>query len=195
MSFLVNGMAVNLQAISVVMRTGIILLLILSCLHPAWGRWNGKVYLYGELAGMREWDYSKSYLATMNTGVEYIGNPLKSFGCELNVYYYDEIGYSSAGIGLRPMTKYYLWRKQNFRVFVEVKGGVIYMSDEFPEGGSQFNFTFSGSTGADFRLTDKAKLLLAVRYNHMSNWNIYGDDNNPTWDGIGVATGVVWQIR
>jgi hypothetical protein len=69
------------------------------------------------------------------------------------------------------------------------------MSDEFPEGGSQFNFTFSGSTGADFRLTDKAKLLLAVRYNHMSNWNIYGDDNNPTWDGIGVATGVVWQIR
>lgn len=177
------------------MRTLIFLILALGCFYTTYGRWNGKVYFYGEVAGMKEWDYAKSYLVMVNTGVEYIGNPLKSFGCEMNVYQYDERGYSSTGIGIRPMTKYYLWRTNSIRVFIEIKGGVIYMSHEFPEGGSQFNFTFSGSAGSDFRLTDRTKLLVAARYSHMSNWNIYGDDFNPTWDGLGVVVCIIWQLR
>lgn len=173
----------------------LLFVILFCCSISAKARWNGKVYFYGELAGLTEWDYSQSNLVTLNTGVEYIGNPLKSFGCEMNVYQYIEPGLNTTGLGIRPMTKYYLWRTYGFRVFVEIKGGVIYMLKEYPEDGSQFNFTFSGSVGSDFRLTDKTKLLVAARYSHMSNWNIYGEAYNPTWDGLGVAAGVIWQMR
>lgn len=173
------------------------LLLIVAAMQvfTASARWNGKKYIYAEAAVLKEVDYFESYQAMLNTGVEYIGNPLKSFGVEMNIWQYREKGYNATGIGLRPMTKYYLWRTRTYRIFIEIKGGVIYMTPEYPVGGSQFNFTLTGSVGTDLRLTDKTKLLVAARYNHMSNWNLYGEDNNPTWDGVGVTVGMIWLLR
>lgn len=158
-------------------------------------RWKGKTYLYAETAVLKEKDYFESYQVMLNTGVEYIGNPLKSFGCELNIWQFYERGTTSTGIGIRPMTKYYLWRTDGYRVFIEVKGGLIYMTPQFPDGGSQFNFTATVSAGTDLRLSDKTRLMLAGRYTHMSNWNIYGVDNNPTWDGLGIAAGIIWLLH
>lgn len=158
-------------------------------------RWKGKTYLYGEIAVLKEKDYYESYQVMFNSGLEYISNPLKSFGCELNIWQFYEGGITSTGIGIRPMTKYYLWRTNSYRVFIEVKGGVIYVTPQFPEGGSQFNFTATVSAGVDIRLSERTKWMFAGRYTHMSNWNMYGVDRNPTWDGLGMASGIIWLLH
>lgn len=167
----------------------------LSAVIPSSARWKGDKFLYAEAAYLKEMDYVNSTQMMLNAGIEYIGNPLKSFGCELNIWRCSEPGNTATAIGLRPMTKYYLLRIQRFRFFIEVKGGVVYVTPDFPDGGSQFNFTFSGSVGSDIRISARTRLMLAARYAHMSNWNLYGTDNNPTWDGLGCAAGIIWNIN
>lgn len=160
-------------------------------LHAA----KGKRYVYSEISFLKEIDYYNSYCLMLNGGFEYIKNPLRSFGGEINVWQYFESGYRSTGVGIRPTVKYYLWRTATYRIFFEIKGGVIYMSRPFPDGGSNFNFTLTGSAGSDLRLTDRMKIALAFRYSHMSNWDLWGADNNPTWDGLGGAAGLIWNLR
>lgn len=176
-------------------KTAICIIVLLAAGISSSARWKGDKFLYAEAAYLKEMDYVNSSQWMLNAGIEYIGNPLKSFGCELNIWHYKEPGNTALGLGLRPMTKYYLWRTKRFRVFIEVKGGLIYVTPDFPDGGSQFNFTFSSSAGGDIRISDRTRLMLAARYAHMSNWNLYGADNNPTWDGLGYVAGVIWNIN
>lgn len=165
-----------------------LLLFLLPVLAGAKGKW----YTYGETAFLKEIDYYRSYVLMADAGFEYIGNPLKSFGCELSLYQYIDKGFSSTGIGIRPTTKYYIWRAKNYRIIAEVKGGIIYMTPQYPEGGSQFNFTLNVSTGADVKIGDRYRAFAALRYAHMSNWNLYGVLSNPTWDGVGFAVGIIY---
>lgn len=173
----------------------ILLLLLPVHMMYAKGRHKGKWYGYAETGVMKEVDYFESYQLALHAGAEYSANPLRSFGCELYLWQFIEKDISSTGVGLRPVIRHYMWRAAMYNIFLEVKGGVILMTPAFPYGGTQFNFTLTGGLGGDIYLTERAKLLITAKYNHLSNWNITGEFNNPSWDGIGLTCGLMWRIR
>jgi hypothetical protein len=149
---------------------------------------------YAETSFLKEVDYYRSYQLMLNAGIFYTRNPLLSVGPELSIYQYIEKGYASTGVGLRPVIKVNLLRYAKFSLFTEVKGGIVYMMPSFHYGGSRLNFTLNGSVGADIHLTANTSMMLAVRYAHLSNFDFYGAFNNPSWDGLGLAIGIIKKL-
>jgi hypothetical protein len=73
-------------------------------------------------------------------------------------------------------------------------GGVAasYADQEYPRGGTTFNFVSKVGFGGTYRLDDHAHLIGGVRYFHISNAQIDGKDENPGYDAVQGWGGVMW---
>jgi len=135
-----------------------------------------------------------TYLAAMNIGVERDIYRRLVFGAEFNFYNFLDLDQSAFGIGIRPTLKYYYKRTRTVSYFTAIKGGVIYMSAAYPKYASRFNFTFSFVTGIEYKLSKNNSFYFGGIYDHLSNGNIYGYDNNLTWDGLGFVSGITFRL-
>ncbi|MBS1771773.1 MAG: acyloxyacyl hydrolase [Bacteroidetes bacterium] len=152
-------------------------------------------HYYAEGAILGEITYAYSYEVMLSGGLLYTYSKHLELGGELNLYHYWDNFDRATGVGICPVIKVNLINFRKSKLFVNVKGGVIYMNVAYPYGGSQLNFTFAGGIGYETRISDKTTLYLSTRYAHMSNGEIYGVANNPTWDALGVVFGFSHTIR
>lgn len=93
-------------------------------------------------------------------------------------------------IGLR----YQFLEYERLALFVEGYAGVLYGHRDFPEQGTHFNFNEQLGLGATFRLRNNLHLVGGARYMHISNAQIHGVDENPTFDGVGGYVGVMFTF-
>jgi hypothetical protein len=70
--------------------------------------------------------------------------------------------------------------------FVEAGPGILYTSDEFPPGGTHWNFTQRYGFGAAIRLNRNLFLGISFRNLHVSNGKGFGHPRNPSFDGTGI---------
>ena len=78
----------------------------------------------------------------------------------------------------------------SWSVFADAGIGLLGTFSNFPEGGTGFNFIPRLGMGATFDLDSEdgadhgARLMVGLRWQHISNGRIEGDNDNPAFDGL-----------
>lgn len=78
----------------------------------------------------------------------------------------------------------------SWSVFADAGIGLLGTFNNFPEGGTGFNFIPRLGMGATFDLDSEdgadhgARLMVGLRWQHISNGRIEGDNDNPAFDGL-----------
>ena len=117
-----------------------------------------------------------------------------SLGGELQAYYADQPDSDALIGGLGLLLRYHFLSFDRFSVFLDGGGSVTYASRDVPEFGTNFNYTGKVGLGLSCELRDNLHLITGVRYFHLSNANLHGRDQNPSYDGIQFHLGLMWTL-
>jgi opacity protein-like surface antigen len=118
---------------------------------------------------------------------------LDNAGFEIQLNGYDahdeEDGY---GIGINVLAKYHFVNVGRFSLYGDVLGGAFWVSQDFPTGGTELNFTYGGGPGLSYKIRDGLYIDGGIRFQHVSNFFIEGRDRNPIFNSFGGYIGVMW---
>jgi len=87
--------------------------------------------------------------------------------------------------------RYYItqWHKPvDMALYAEILGGIMLARHSVPEAGSSFNFTQDTGIGVEVKLTDDISWVTGYRFKHLSNGDLFNDDN-PSQNDHQVYTG------
>ena len=127
------------------------------------------------------------------TGGYYFWNN-SSINIDLQGSYVDQPGESDeallGAVGLFGRT--HLIVHDPWSLFIDGGGMVSYADHMVPIFGTNFNFIGKVGGGISLKLDDHFFLMGGVRYFHLSNGQIHGRDDNPSFDGVQYWSGVMW---
>lgn len=110
---------------------------------------------------------------------------------ELGGWALDEPGEYDPGVSVSSIFRWHFYRDETWTTFADAGVGVLLAGDKVPEGGTNFNFLPRVGVGATYRLGESnARLIGGVRWHHISNARILGNDSNPGRDGAMLYLGV-----
>jgi hypothetical protein len=116
-------------------------------------------------------------------------------GGELGLFYFNLKGGDATGLNPALLIRWHFLESENWTLFLDGGIGVLFSTDDVPEGGTSFNFTPRLGVGFTRRLTDAGlRLEGGVRWHHVSNARITGDSNNPSRDLPMFHLGVVFPF-
>ncbi len=116
---------------------------------------------------------------------------------ELAGYYTRVDGYNDPeawGGGFNLNLRYHFLNYQRFSMFADIAGGVLGFQNDWPPGGTHFNFTARAGVGATYQLCDRAYLIGGTRFFHLSNGDRHGNDQNPSANGWEFYTGLLFPL-
>ena len=117
------------------------------------------------------------------------------FSAELTLWGHFQDGDDAAGINPGFNLRWHFLNRDTWTLFADAGVGVLASTDDVPDGGTSFNFTPRAGGGATLRITDGGvRLIGGVRWHHISNARIEGEENNPDRDGILVYGGLVFPF-
>jgi hypothetical protein len=149
------------------------------------------IYLNAGL--FRDVEYHELYVGTVDIGTSFYVNERFAIIPEINICKFGSPLYSSLGAGFRPAIRTYPLLRPHYSLYLEFKGGVMFM---FPEYKFQSrNFTYVSSIGADIKLSPKAALRTAIGYHHFSNARIVDHVYNSYSDGLGGYIGYIFLLK
>lgn len=113
------------------------------------------------------------------------------FATELGVWYYSQEGDDAAGINPNIVFRWHFVHEEDFTVYADIGIGVLLATDNVPSDGTSFDFTPRAGVGATIALNDRGdeRLIVGLRWAHVSNARIQGDDDNPGLDSIMLYSG------
>lgn len=168
--------------------------------QDSWGRgppealsWDGW-FVQTRAAYYRSYDRRRTqvYQGSFGMGRFIFGSI--AIGMEILLTTIDDPLVDTSGIGWSPFLRWHFLRGDGWSVYFEETTGLIYLDEEFPFGGTHFNFTPSGGFGVTWRLGDRFHLLLSGRFYHLSNGGrVTGHDKNPGLDSYGGYVGAEWR--
>lgn len=157
------------------------------------GRWWGGV-IGGYARGLSDDSNDYNLAFTLSTFLIERFELLMEFGG----WWFDQPGDDALGINWNLIFRFHVLTfgdRDEWTVFLEGGAGVLGTTDNVPEGGTGFNFTPRAGGGFTRALGDsEARFVMGVRWHHISNARINGDDRNPGRDGINVYAGVVFPF-
>jgi hypothetical protein len=179
-------------------KVGLFLVAMLMCNQPALaaegefakGSWG--LELTGAYITPIRFSDDKFYNVNL-AGSYYLVDNL-AIGAEIQGYYVDQPDEDAIAGGVGVLGRWHFFARDAFSLFIDGGGGVIYADPEVPEFGTHFNFTGKGGLGATIRLRDDLNLIGGARYFHLSNGNIHGRDQNPSFDGVQFWMGLMWKL-
>ena len=134
-------------------------------------------------------------LYSMSAGVGYYVIDQLSLNVEGAGYYVDQDGPDAGMAEFRLLMRHHLIVRDRWTLFADVGFGISEASDQVPDDGTRMNFMFRAGAGATYELRDNLYLIAGVRYFHLSNAKIEGDDRNPSINGIEGYVGVMWTMK
>lgn len=105
-----------------------------------------------------------------------------SINLELNSLYFDQTGDNAVGINLTALLRWHFYRQPNWSLYIDGGAGILGTTNDVPSAGSSFNFTPQVGGGATIRLNDEQRLMLGLRWHHISNADLY--EANPGRDSV-----------
>jgi hypothetical protein len=99
-----------------------------------------------------------------------------------------------AGGGANLIGRWHFLNWDRLSLYADASGGIMLTTDDFPEGGTAFNFTYRGGPGASWRLGESLFLVGGAHFQHISNAFIKGRDRNPIFNGFGGYLGLMWTF-
>jgi opacity protein-like surface antigen len=138
--------------------------------------------------------FSRTRMYNLNVGGGYYVWDGTSANIELQGYYADQPNSEDNALigGIFILGRTHLLYFDRWSIFVDGGGGVSYADHEVPEFGTNFNFTAKVGLGATYEFADHTFLIGGARYFHLSNGQIRGRDDNPSYDGVQFWGGVMW---
>lgn len=100
----------------------------------------------------------------------------------------------AAGGGFNLMLRWHFLKLDKLTLYVDGAAGLVEFGEDFPSGGTRFNFIERAGLGATYQLADKMHLMGGVRYLHLSNADIDGSDRNPAFDALEYYAGLLFTF-
>ena len=138
--------------------------------------------------------FSDDKFYNVNIGLGYCLLDNLSITGNLEGYYADQPDNSAVLGGAGLMLRAHLIHIDRLTLYLDAGGSATLADKPVPEFGTHFNFTVKGGAGATWRLRDGFYLEGGARYFHLSNGNLHGRDQNPSFDGIEYYGGMMWTF-
>jgi len=119
------------------------------------------------------------------------------FTAELGAWYFNQDGPDAVGINPEMIFRWHFYNEGRTTFFGDLGIGLVFSSDNVPDGGTTYNFLPRIGGGMTYALTEDLggpRLQLGVRWHHISNGRSNGDSDNPSRDGLMLYTGVVFPF-
>lgn len=169
--------------------------------QPGYGR-AGSSWL--TVGGAYAFDFDEDHDLNLHAMWSWFLGDRFELGVEGAGWYFSQAGQDTGGLSAMLVLRYHFWSGPEgdfaWSAFFEGGSGVLVGFDEVPDGGTGFNFIQRGGFGltrdldSDDGPNHGARLLLGVRWHHISNGRIEGDARNPARDSVLVWAGVVFQF-
>lgn len=117
------------------------------------------------------------------------------FSAELGLWYYAQTGDDTAGLNPNMVFRWHFYNDQDWTVYADIGIGLVFTADDVPPDGTSINFTPRAGLGFTHALDDSGtRLMVGVRWAHVSNARIEGDGENPSRDSVMGYVGVIWPF-
>lgn len=114
------------------------------------------------------------------------------FSTELNAWYFNQPVEDSFGINPAFVFRWHFITRERWSLFTDAGIGLLFTTDDTPDGGTSFNFTPRVGGGFTYALDDEGtRLQVGLRWHHISNARIEGDSDNPARDGFVLYAGIM----
>lgn len=120
------------------------------------------------------------------------------FTVEAGGWYFHQDGADTGGASGSFAFRYHFFpgdeteHSRDWSLFLEAGIGLLGAFNEVPSGGTNFNFLPRLGGGGTVRLDDAGtRLLVGVRWHHISNARISGDSDNPSRDGAMIYAAIM----
>lgn len=96
------------------------------------------------------------------------------------------------GLNASMIFRWHFYNKETWSIYIDGGIGMLFSNDDVPNDGTSMNFTPRAGAGFTHQITDAGTRLQAgVRWAHISNARITGDDNNPSRDSVMIYAGLM----
>lgn len=110
---------------------------------------------------------------------------------EGGVWYFSQQGDDAFGANLTMIARWHFINRDAWTLFADAGVGLLASSDNVPPDGTGINFTPRVGIGMTARIDDgPARLVAGLRWHHISNARILGEDGNPSRDAPLVYFGI-----
>ncbi len=130
--------------------------------------------------------------ASVGASYHFVDN--MSLGLEVSGYGISQPGPEAVAVAPGIVFRHHLFHTRRGSFFLDVTAAVVQASEQVPQGGTKFNFIEQAGMGITCDLRGNAHLLLGVRYLHLSNAQIEGDDRNPSINGVTAYVGLLFRL-
>jgi len=112
-------------------------------------------------------------------------------GGELAIWNFDQTGQDAVGGSVSALVRWHFVNEGRLSLFVDGGIGLMGATDEVPEGGTDFNFLPRAGVGGTWRPWDSdLRILMGLRWHHISNARYSGAEDNPSRDGAMLYLGL-----
>ncbi len=145
---------------------------------------------------------SRSTVYQSHTGLQWEVRPYMALGAELSVVKVADDINNTWGAGLSPFVKFYPWRGDSFKLFLQSGAGLMLFADTFPKPsgffcdyreGTRLNGSPKYGGGVEVALGKKLWAQAGIWHVHYSNGDHPGDHRNPGHDSNGFTVGLLYR--
>lgn len=138
--------------------------------------------------------FSDDHFYGTNLAASYYFGDEVSIGLDLQGYFADQPNDDTVLFGAGALLRWHFLADEHFSLFVDGALGGSFADAAVPELGTHFNYTARGGVGATIKLRDDLHLVGGTRFMHLSNGNVHGRDQNPSFDGVQFYAGVMFTF-
>ncbi|MFG0325765.1 MAG: acyloxyacyl hydrolase [Phycisphaerales bacterium JB037] len=110
---------------------------------------------------------------------------------EGGAWYFAQRDDNAFGANLTMVTRWHFVNRDAWTVFADAGVGLLTTTDNVPAAGTSLNFTPRVGIGMTARLDDgPARFVAGLRWHHVSNARIFGEDSNPSRDAGFIYFGI-----
>lgn len=114
---------------------------------------------------------------------------------ELGVWSYTQPDEDAFGINPNIILRWHWLNTGSWTLYSDVGIGVLFTNEDVPHRGTTFNFTPRLGGGVTYQIADNgARLQLGLRWAHVSNARLQGNDDNPGRDSVMIYAGVIFPF-
>lgn len=116
-------------------------------------------------------------------------------GLEAGAWYFNQPGDNEGGLSGSLLFRWHFVHAETWTAYVMAGIGMLGATGNVPDDGTSFDLLPRVGVGVTKQLTDDGlRLDVGVRWHHISNARIYGDDDNPSRDGAMLYVGLIFPF-
>jgi hypothetical protein len=129
-----------------------------------------------------------------SVGASYYFVDRMSLGLEVSGFGISQPDNNAAAGSLGIVFRHHLLDDGNSSLFVDVAAAAFDATDDTPTIGSQWNYVTQTGLGMTQRLGGDSHVMAGVRFTHLSNADMEGDNHNPALNGVSFYLGLMFRL-